>query len=248
MHTHLPEEDSPGWRSWTAAATLDRMDELGVERSVVMTVDGLRPGRSVRGNDVIARACADSGGRLIPFASVDPHDPGAAGEVTRAVTKLGCRGVKLHPWLQGFSPMEDCVRPVAEAALALGVPMTFHDGTPPYSSPLQIAYLAEQFPNLTVILAHGGLFDLWQDAIAAAQRHRNVYITMCGTAPLAIFRRIASAVDRTRLSVGTDSGYSDLETSRHRFAVHRRLLDELDPANAELVAAGNAERILGLAP
>lgn len=248
MHTHLPEEHLPSWRSWSTAWTLQRMDELGVARSAVLTVDGLRCGRAARGNDIMAEACAGSGGRLIPFASVDPHEPGAADELTRAVSELGCQGLKLHPWLQGFSPLEDCMRPVAEAAVAAGVPILVHDGTPPYSSPLQIAYLAEQYPELTVVLAHGGLFDLWQDAVAAALRHPNVHIVMCGTAPLAIFRRIIDAVDHTRLSIGTDGGYADPAVAAHRLAVHRRLLAELDPAAAALIAFGNAERILGLAP
>ena len=56
------------------------------------------------------------------------------------------RGVKLHPWLQGFSAHEPGLDPLCEVAAAAGVPILFHDGTPPFSTPLQLASLARRHP------------------------------------------------------------------------------------------------------
>ncbi|WDZ82652.1 amidohydrolase family protein [Micromonospora cathayae] len=243
MHTHLPTADSAAGRGWRRDDVLAAMDEMGVARSVVMTFDGL-VGDPRPANDAVAAACADSGGRLVPLGSVHPRRPDAADEVRRCAGELGCRAIKLHPWLQGFSPVEECLDPVAEAATETGLPLVVHDGTPPYSSPLQIAYLAERFPDLTVVLAHGGLFDLWRDAVAAVLRHPNLHVTLCGTAPLGIFRQIVALVGPEKISLGTDSGYGDPHLTRHRLAVHRLLLADQDPAAAAAMAHGNAERLL----
>jgi uncharacterized protein len=222
------------------------MDERGVDRCVVMTLAGFC-GDPRPANDAVAQYCAGSGGRLVPFGTVDPHQPHAADELLRCAGDLGCRAIKLHPWLQGFSPVEPCLDPVAEAAIEAGLPLVFHDGTPPYSSPLQIANLAQRFPALTVVLAHGGLFDLWLDAVAAARRHPNVHITLCGTAPLGVFRQVLAHTDPAKLTIGTDTGFGDPDLARHRLAVHRLLLAEQEAAVAEAIAHGNAERLLGLA-
>lgn len=245
MHTHLPAADSAAWRRWHRDAALSTMDDLGVGRSVVMTFDGL-VGDPRPANDTVAAACAGSAGRLVPLGTVDPRRSWAADEVRRCAAELGCAGIKLHPWLQGFSPVQDILDPVAEAAIEVGLPLVFHDGTPPYSSPLQIANLAERFPELTVVLAHGGLFDLWRDAVAAARRHPNVHITLCGTAPLGIFRQVVASAGADKISLGTDSGFGDPDLARHRLAVHRLLLAEQEPAVAADLAYGNAARLLGV--
>lgn len=246
MHTHLPSESSAAWRDWTSRAALDRMDVLGVDRAVVMTLDGLGFD-AVHGNDVLADACVGTGDRLLPLGSVDPRRPDAAAEVIRCANELGFRGLKLHPWMQGFSPLAPYMDPVAEAAATAGLPMVFHDGTPPYASPLQIAHLARRFPLLTVVLAHGGLFDMWQDSVAAVLRHPNVHITLCGSAPPAIFRRIIQLTPPERLTMGTDSGFGDPELARHRLDVHHKLLGEQDAATAAALSHLNAEQLLALA-
>ncbi|MBB5791204.1 amidohydrolase family protein [Jiangella mangrovi] len=244
MHTHLPAATSPDWARWRQADVLAAMDRHGVTRAAVMTLDGLGFD-AVAGNDVVAQACAGSDGRLIPLGTVDPRRPDAAAEVHRCADR-GFRALKLHPWMQGFSPLEAYMDPVAEAAIEHGLPFVVHDGTPPYASPLQIARLAARFPELTVVLAHGGLFDLWEDAVAAALRYPNVHVTMCGTAPGAIFRQIVAQVPVEKLSLGTDSGFGDPDLPRHRLSVHRAILAELPGDDAAALAHRNAERLLGL--
>jgi predicted TIM-barrel fold metal-dependent hydrolase len=244
MHTHLPALASPEWAAWRQADALAAMDRNGVTRAAVMTLDGLGYD-AVAGNDVVARACAGSDGRLIALGTVDPRRPDADAEVHRCADR-GFRALKLHPWMQGFSPLEPYMDPVAEAAIERRLPFVVHDGTPPYASPLQIARLAGRFPDLTVVLAHGGLFDLWEDAVAAALRYPNVHVTMCGTAPRAIFREIVRRVPAEKLSLGTDSGFGDPDLPRHRLSVHRAILAELPGDDAAALAHRNAERLLGL--
>ncbi|PZF84231.1 amidohydrolase family protein [Jiangella anatolica] len=244
LHTHLPSAAAPAWASWRQSDALAELDRFGIARAAVMTLDGLAYD-AVTGNDVVAQVCAGSDGRLLPFGSVDPRRPDAADELRRCADR-GFHAIKLHPWMQGFSPLEAYMDPVAEAAIERGLPFVMHDGTPPYASPLQIARLAARFPELTVVLAHGGLFDLWEDSVAAAVRYPNVHITMCGTAPRAVFREIVRRVPVAKLTLGTDGGFGDPDLRRHRLSVHRAILAELPDGDAAALAYRNAERLLGL--
>ena len=93
-------------RRWTSSASTS---------SVVFTYEGLlRP--SAAANDSLAAWVAPAPERLVAFATVDPRDPGAGAEIERCVREHGMRGVKLHPWLQGFSAHEPGLQRVCETA------------------------------------------------------------------------------------------------------------------------------------
>jgi uncharacterized protein len=64
---------------------------------------------------------------VIPFASVDPLAPDAAGRL-RELAAAGARGLKLHPSLQAFVPSDRVHYPLYEAAAELGLPVVFHTG------------------------------------------------------------------------------------------------------------------------
>ncbi|NLE76472.1 MAG: amidohydrolase family protein [Chloroflexi bacterium] len=100
MHAHLPGK-ALGLAPRETASVLAMLDKAGIDQQVVMTIDGFWYD-DVACNNALARQSAQSGGRLIPFCTVNPHRDGAADEVRRCVEELGFRGVKLHPWWQGF--------------------------------------------------------------------------------------------------------------------------------------------------
>lgn len=210
FHTHQPSLRGVwGLELFPAQEYVAVMDRYGIDRSVVLPLDGLFFDDPAT-NDEVASWCSDADGRLIPFCTVNPREAGAAGEIERCATELGARGIKFHPWLQGFHPNEPCMVPVCEAASELGLPMLFHDGTPPYSTPLQIGELAGRFPQLQVVLGHGGLYDLWPEAIAAARRHSNVHICMTSLHPYAM-KRIVEEVPTAQLLFGSDGGLAAID-------------------------------------
>lgn len=238
FHVHQPSGDAYGAEEFVAG-----MDELGVEISVVFTYDGLlRP--TPAANDSLARFVAAAPERLAAFATVDPRDPGAGAEVERCVRDHGMRGVKLHPWLQGFSAHTPGLQDLCEAAAELGVPILFHDGTPPFSTPLQLAALARRHPRTTIVLGHGGLHDLWREAIQSVVTTANVHLCMCGTPGYAM-RAIVARCPLERLLFGTDAGLRAEPVQR--YAKLRILqLDELglDPAQREAILDVNPRRLL----
>lgn len=237
-HTHLPSR-SPGGGEWSDRLAL--MDRHGINRAMVFPFDGLLADAE-RHNDAMAAFVLRAPERLIGFAAVNPRLPTAADEVRRSVLALGLQGVKLHPWLQGFSPLEAYLDPVAEAAAELGVPMAFHDGTPPNSTPLQIAALAERHPNLQVLLAHSGLLDLWLEAIEACSVP-NVWLILCGP-PVYALRRIVAAVPLRKILFGTDAGFGDDYQAFHRLAQVRA--GGFPETTVAAILGGNAARLLRL--
>jgi predicted TIM-barrel fold metal-dependent hydrolase len=238
FHVHQPRAEA-----YAALELVDGMDTVGVDVSVVFTYEGLlHP--SPAANDSLAAFVAPRPDRLIAFATVDPRAADAATEIERCVTRLGMRGIKLHPWLQGFSSHEPGLDPICETAARLAVPVLFHDGTPPFSTPLQLASLAQRHPETTIVLGHGGLHDLWREAIAAVQTTPNVHLCMCG-APGYAMRRIVAECPIDRLLFGTDGGLRPEPIPR--YAVLRiRQLDELglDPAQRSAILVDNPRRLL----
>lgn len=241
FHVHQPRGATYGPMDYVGV-----MDELGVDVSVVFTYEGLlRPSRAA--NDSLAAFVAAAPERLVAFTTVDPRDPRAAGEVERCVTEHGMRGIKLHPWLQGFSAHEPGLDPLCARAAALGIPVLFHDGTPPFSTPLQLATLARRHPETTVVLGHGGLHDLWREAVAAVQTTANVHLCMCAT-PLYAMQAIVARCPLARLLFGTDAGLRPEPLPRY-VALRVRQLDELGLSAAERAAIldDNPRRLLGKA-
>jgi predicted TIM-barrel fold metal-dependent hydrolase len=238
FHVHQPRG-----AAYAPGEYVTAMDALGVDLSVVFTYEGLlRP--TAAANDSLASFVAAAPGRMAAFATVDPRDPGAGAEIERCVRELGMRGVKLHPWLQGFSAHEPGLDAVCATSARLGVPVLFHDGTPPFSTPLQLASLALRHPETTIVLGHGGLHDLWREAIAAVQSAANVHLCMCGTPGYAM-RAIVARCPLERLLFGTDAGLRP--TPVQRYAVLRiAQLDEigLDAEQRRAILDVNPRRLL----
>ncbi|MGH3383377.1 MAG: amidohydrolase family protein [Nocardioidaceae bacterium] len=209
-HVHVPSSRGTwGLPYFSPESYVEYMDRLDISVSVMLPFDGLyhaaRPC-----NDEVAAWCAAFPERLIPFGTVSPREPRAADEVTRCVETLGMRGLKLHPWMQAFHPLEPVMDPVYERARDLGIPLIFHDGTPPLSTPLQVAEVAARNPGLVVVLGHGGLNDLYGEAIEAARRSEHVWICMTSLHAHAM-REIVRKAPRDRIVFGSDGGIAPME-------------------------------------
>lgn len=210
-HTHFPGSESsfPGRRFGNESGLMLRrqFEEDGLAGAWIMTSDGLRKD-PVRHNDILARALGKHRDFFTPFCTVGMHESleDIISELERCAVKLKMRGLKLHPWLQAFSMTHTNVPAVLDKAGKLGMPVLFHDGTPPYSAPLQIAWAAEQVPKTTIILGHAGLDDLWEDAILACRRHDNIFLCLCSLSAGHI-REIIRRCPVEKLLFGSDGGF-----------------------------------------
>ncbi len=193
-------------------AFLAFLDTLAVERAglinyVAPTIIGFTP----EVNDWSAKYCRAAPDRLIAFGGVLPGtvpDPGA--EVDR-LAKLGIRAIKMHPSHQVLSPNDymDGNRSLAavyERAQANSMPIMIHTGTSIFpgarnlhAQPMLCDDVCIDYPNLVVILAHGGR-PLWMnEAFFLVRRHKNMYMDISGIPPqklMEYFPRIEDVADK----------------------------------------------------
>ena len=240
-HMHLPIEpalqlvvERPG------EASIEAMRRSGIDKGVVLAADGWS-GSSRDVNDAYADAAARFPGILYPWATVSPYYLPLEGEaevmeLRRAVTELGMCGLKMLEQMPGYMDM------VMEELAHLGVPVIFHSGTPPWTTPLQLANLARRYPTVTVILGHGGLEELWSDALLAARQLDNLWIETSRVS----FHGLQKMVDTLgpeRIVFGSDSA-----TRHHtmRYCIERVKALRISDQAREAILGGNMARLLGL--
>jgi predicted TIM-barrel fold metal-dependent hydrolase len=244
FHTHLDER----WLNQALPSEsefLQNLDRFDIEAACIFTLQGFY-GDCRRHNDALAERAARHPERLIPFATVDPKlGEESVAELERCLANPLFRGVKLHPWLQAFTPsmVKSTMTELLRCAARRSAPVLFHDGTPPYSTTFQIAAAARWVPEATVVLGHAGLSDY---ILAAGQLVRdipNLYACVCG--PKAGWVKfLVEIAGPDKLLFGSDFGFTDwtilaefLDNIRHA---------ELDRAALESILYGNAKRLLQL--
>ena len=224
---------------------MDSFERLGIDQAWLSSGDALianQPETHRRCNDAMAQLQQRFGDRFVGFATVDPRDGDtAAAELERAILELGLRGLKLHGWLQPVSCCDSCLEPLFEVANRLRLVVIFHDGTPPFTSSLQIAWLAECYRDCTMILGHGGLKDLAITSAQAVRRHDNLYMQTDATTLLAL-RRALTLVGPEKILYGSDGGFGDPRWIDYNLRKIR--LWGLDPDVEACILGGNAARLL----
>ena len=128
--------------------------------------------------------------RIKTIANINPHlhYPPVA-ELKRQIS-LGAVGLKLHPVHGSFPPNDRMLYPIYAFCEREGISVVFHCGTSifpgatnRYADPALIEDVARDFPDLTIILAHGGR-GWWYDAAAfMALMRENVWIEISGLPP-----------------------------------------------------------------
>ena len=205
------------------------VERVGLINYVAPKIIGLTP----EVNDWNAKYCSAAPDRLIAFGGVHPGtvpDPGA--EVDR-IAKLGIRALKIHPSHQALSPNDYMngnrgLAAVYERAQAIGLPVMIHTGTSIFpgarnlhAQPLLCDDICIDYPNLVVILAHGGR-PLWMDeAFFLVRRHKNMHMDISSIPPqklMEYFPRIEEIADKVLW--GTDwpsPGVSDIPGNVEKF-------------------------------
>jgi predicted TIM-barrel fold metal-dependent hydrolase len=204
--------------STSPAEFLKFMDAAEIERAgLINYVSPEVIGFTPEVNDWVAGYCSADPRRLLAFGSVHPkYVPDAGAEVDR-LKKIGIRGLKVHPSHQLFAPnaYRDGFGPLAamyERAQAVGMPVMIHTGTSIfpgarnlYAQPMLADDVGVDYPNLVVILAHGGR-PLWMDeAFFLVRRHKNMYMDVSGIPPqklMEYFPRLEEIADKVLF--GTD--------------------------------------------
>ena len=218
----------------------------GVDYAVLLAENN--PVSGVVSNEKVANFCAGHP-ELIPFCSFDPlHTTDMAGQL-RELATAGFKGVKLYPTYNFFYPNDPMMYPLYQTAEELGLPVMFHTGISvfkgsrlKYGDPIYYDDIAVDFPELTIVMSHGGRDCWYQTAMTLAKLHKNVYIDIAGLPPqklLEYFPHLPRLANK--FLFGTDWPSVDIGHNAD-------LLGEL-PLSPEAIASimgGNAKRLLKL--
>lgn len=238
-HTHIDEVPALGWID-PPAKLVALFDQAGIDRGVVMPYTET-PGLNPRAVEYIADAVAAYPDRLIGYVRLHPwFEEEAAALLRRAVIELGMKGLKLHPVGTLSHPADSsCVR-LMDLAADLGVPVLFHCGDEPMTTPLSIG-AAAALTSATIILGHmGGYFHV-DEAIEVAERHGNLLLE---TSAMPYPAKIREAVDR--LGAERVLFASDGPGCRPHLELDKVLLAGLSPTEERRVLCDNVAELLGV--
>jgi len=199
-----------------ASLFLNYLDSIEVERAVLINY----PAPDVMGfgaetNDFAAAYVKAAPDRLIAAGGVHPaHTTDPEGDVGR-LAEAGIRALKLHPphmkirpdlYLDEGSKEGRALAGIYAAASAHGLPVIIHTGTSifpgarsRYGDPMGIDDVAVDFPDLRIVMAHGGR-PIWMETVFfLMRRHPNLYLDLSGIPPRNLpdyFPRLARVADR----------------------------------------------------
>lgn len=237
-HMHVDDVPSLGW-SMSAADCIRRMDEAGVAHAIIMSITDA-PALNPDVLELIAAACAEFPGRLHGFARIHPGYGEQAIQLLRtAVKDLGFVGLKLHPVSTLSHPSGADTMALVREAARLSVPVLFHCGDEPMTTPYQIAPLARMVPEANIILAHMGGYYHVDDAIDAAEQIPNLYLETSAVPYPGKIREAVQRIGADRVIFGSDGPVCPpaLELEKIRLA-------GLTEQDSSQVLAGNIERLL----
>lgn len=179
------------------------MDANRIKRNWLLPLDGLVFDPAAE-NRLIANVVQLYPDHFSGLGTVNPRQTKEAiKEMHICLDQTGMIGMKFHPWLQAFSPLEKSFMDLAAEAEQRRTMFFFHDGTPPYTEPLQIAEVAAKYPDLTVVMGHTGLNDFWRESLLAAQKYDNIWLCFCAC-PFWGMKETVQAMNGERIIWGSD--------------------------------------------
>jgi uncharacterized protein len=187
--------------------------------------------------------------RFRPVANVNPHLHHPIADEVRRQLDLGAAALKLHPVHGGFRCDDPALYPAYQVLVERGVPLVVHCGTSSFpgsmnelADPSYLLPVIRTFPELHIVLAHGGR-GWWYDAAGfMALSYPNVWIELSGLPPKRLpeyYRRYDLGRLARKWIFATDWPGVPGTASNARAVVDLGLDDEL----AALVLGGNAGKV-----
>jgi len=193
--------------------------------------------------------------RFRPVASLNPHlHYPVAAELARQV-ELGAVAVKIHPVHGGFEARDRMLYPAYGWAEQRRLPVIVHCGTSTfagsansYADPILLDDVFRDFPDLTVVLAHGGRGWWYDQAAFVALMKPNVWLEVSGLPPQRLPDYYGKSLGRLadKMIFGTDwPGVPSVEANAR--ALEKVLLEAgCTPDQVAAAWGGNAARVFAL--
>jgi uncharacterized protein len=210
-HVHVPVLGTvaPAWKEWAhrfgADGIVDRIwgpdgvpdpaaldtcfAEQGVDVALLFCEYSPKTTGYQRFDDLLPLV-AQNPRRFRPVANVNPHLHFPIARELERQLDLGAAALKLHPVHGGFRCDDAALYPAYAVLVERGVPLVVHCGTSTFpgstnafADPQLLDAVLRDFPDLHVVLAHGGR-GWWYDAAAfLAQSRDTVWLELSGLPP-----------------------------------------------------------------
>ena len=189
---------------------------------------------------------------FVGFWGIDPHKGmKAVHEIVHAIQTLGMKGIATDPYLAHIPANDARYYPIYSKCCELNVPVFVTTAPPPqvpravmdYVDPRHVDIVARDFPELTLIMSHGG-YPFVNEAIFACMRNANVYMDLSEY-------ELAPMGDIYVQALNTHIGDKVVFASAHPFVEQAEAIEiyknlKLTDEVRAKVMYENARRILGL--
>ncbi|HII06257.1 MAG TPA: amidohydrolase [Methanotrichaceae archaeon] len=229
----------------TVSDLRDSMKRSGVEKSIILPLAPL-PKHVRPMNDFFLGAAEGNG--LVPFGAIHPFQPDLEEELDRLLS-AGVKGVKAVPFLQSFYPDDPRCDRLYDAVAERDMILLLHAGKVPedlpefFGTPDRFARMVERHPDLVVVLAHLGGWEMWngvrEHLIPAGE---NVYFDTAYISPSLSPEEATDLIcemGADRVLFGTDYPWTDQ-------AEEIGFVEKMDLSDQEkrLIFSENARRLL----
>jgi predicted TIM-barrel fold metal-dependent hydrolase len=198
---------------------------------------------------------AQNPARFRPVANINPHlHYPVRAELARQVD-LGAVACKIHPVHGGFEPADRMLYPAYALCEELSLPVIVHCGTSTFAGsvnafgePALLDPVLRDFPELTVVLAHGGRGWWYDQAAFLALMRPNTWLEVAGLPPARLPDYYGRSLVRLarKMLFGTDwPGVPGVQ--RNARGLEKVLLESgCTQEEVTLALGGNAAQIFGL--
>ena len=224
------------------SSLIDSMDRNGIKQSVLCSI-ATRPSQF---ENIMKWSRKIASDRFVMFPSVHPDDPFALERISEVATE-GFKGLKMHPYYQGFTVDDEKMFPLYDRMQECGMIVLFHAGfdvgypKERIADPVRMVRIAEKFPALKIVAAHMGGWGDW-DNVGKYLVGKRVYFDTSFAVKLCGKERATELIKAhlpEYLLFGTDSPWTDQ-------GVEVAGIRELDISEElkEKILWGNAEKLL----
>ena len=197
----------------TLGGLLSSMAKAGISRSIVLPVS-TKPDQVPAINRYAVKL--NQNPAIIAFGTLHPDFVNFRDEIKR-LKDFGVKGVKMHPAYQDFDADEKRLFPLYEALEEAGLILYLHSGgninfkEKPRGTPARLANIVQAFPQLKLIAAHLGGWNMWDEVerrLVGSSIFLDTSFTI-GYIKAEQFLRIVRAHGVEKIIFGSDSPWND---------------------------------------
>lgn len=202
-------------------------ENWGISRIICMGRD-LGNSSKAADNEYVATISEEMPEKITGIAGINPFAPDAIERVDHTINKLHLKGISMEPAFMNAWADDERIFPLYEYCQENRIPVFMTIGPRPfghgtemkYCSPMPIDTVAARFPELRILVSHGG-FPWIQEMIAIAFRNDNVwfetsaYWFMPGVSQLIV--EAANGYLRKKICFGSAYPFAPVKQTLQRF-------------------------------